>query len=163
MSNAMKLADTEIYMVGTMYKPPQTMTRSLGGAILLAAVADYHSTDEQEHKSAEQFLYPRTRKWRDHYDWAVELAEGTNAAWLREALDRSKDRWDGQRAERIARERRRALKADRRNRPDEEQRGEGIHADRPLVATERRGNSAPSFQPAGEACGARASEVAPGL
>jgi hypothetical protein len=163
MINAMELAEREISTVGTHYKPSQTMKRSLGGAIFLAAIADYRGTDEQEHKSAKRFLYPQTRKWREQYDWAVELAEGMNPAWLREALDRFRGKWDGQRAERMARETQRALKSDRRNRPDEEQHGERIHSDGPLVPTERRRSAHPSFQPTDEACSARAGDVAAGL
>jgi hypothetical protein len=163
MIDEIELAEEEISTVGTNYKPSQAKKRCLGRAIFLVAIADYGGTDELEHKSAKRFLYPQTRKWQDHYDWAVELAEGINPAWLREALDRFRGKWDEQRAERIARETRRAEKSDRRNRPDEERRGERIHSDGPLVATERGRSAHPSFQPAGEACGTRAGDVAPGL
>jgi hypothetical protein len=159
MINEMALAEEEISTVGTNYKPSQAKKRSLGGAIFLAAIADYRGTDEQEHNSAKRFLYPQTRKWQEHHDWAVELAEGMNPAWLREALDRFRGKWDAQRAERIARETRRA----ERNRPNEEQRYERIHSDGPLVPTERRRSAHPSFQPAGEAGSARAGDVAAGL
>jgi hypothetical protein len=156
MINEMGLTEKEISTLGTNYKPSQAKKRSLGGAIFLAAIADYRGTDEQEYKSAKRFLYPQTRKWREHYDWAVELADGMNPAWLREALDRFRDRWDGQRRERIARETRRA----ERNRPNGEQRSQRIQSDGPLVP--RRSTHA-SLQPAGEAGSARAGDVAAGL
>ena len=93
MNNEMELAETEIDG-GDDYRPSQPKKRSLGGAIFLVAIEDYRSPDEQEHKSAEQFLYPRTRQWQEHYDWAVALTEGLNPAWLRDALDRSRRKWD---------------------------------------------------------------------
>jgi len=108
MINEMELAQTDNQAVGTMYQPSQMRRRSLGRAIFLAAIADYCSIEEQEHKSAERFLYPQTQKWQEHYDWAVALAEGVNAAWLRDALDRFKARWDWQRFERKALKARRA-------------------------------------------------------
>jgi hypothetical protein len=163
MIHAMELTEREIYTLGTHYKPSQTMTRSLGRAIFLVAIADYRGTDEQEHTSAKRFLYPQTREWREHHNWAVESAEGMNPAWLREALDRCKSKWDRERARRIAKETKSALKSDWRNGPDEQQRGERIHSDGPLVPTERRRSAHPSFQPAGEACSARAGDVAAGL
>ena len=111
MTDEMKLAKTDID--GAMNQPSQLKKRSLGGAIFLAAIADYCSTDEEEHKSAEQFLYPQTRQWQEHYDWAVALAEGLNPAWLRDALDRFRGKWDGKRAQRMALATRRALKSAR--------------------------------------------------
>ena len=102
MNNEMGFAEMNIYTTETIYRPSQTNTRSLGGAIFLVAIEDYRSADEQEHKSAELFLYPRTREWQEHYDWAVALTEGLNPAWLRDALDRCKRKWDRQRARQIA-------------------------------------------------------------
>jgi hypothetical protein len=104
MTDEMKLAHMDIYAEGPLYKPSQTKKRSLGAAIFLVAIEDYRSTDEQEHKTAERFLYPQTRRWQEHYDWALALADELNPAWLRDALDRFKDEWDGQRAQRTARE-----------------------------------------------------------
>jgi hypothetical protein len=156
MIDEMKLAEKEILMVVRPPKPSLMKKRSLGGAIFLAAIADYRGSDEQEHESAKQFLYPQTRKWQEHYDWVVELAEELNPKWLREALDRFRGKWDGQRAARIARETRR----NRRNNADEERRGERIHSNGRLVPT-RSANAA--FQPAGEACSARGGDAAPGL
>ena len=57
------------------------------------------------HKNAKQFLYPQTPEWQEHYDWAVALADGLNPAWLRDALDKFKAKWDRQRSERMALER----------------------------------------------------------
>ena len=60
MNNEMGFAEMNIYTAATIYRPSQTNTRSLGGAIFLAAIEDYRSAEEQAHKSAELFLYPRT-------------------------------------------------------------------------------------------------------
>jgi hypothetical protein len=163
MNDEMVLAEMNIYVAETIYRPSHTNTRSLGGAIFLVAIDDYRSADEQEHKSAELFLYPRTFAWQERYDWAVALTEGLNPAWLREALDRCKGKWDRQRARQIALETSKALKmrlkADRRSRRNEEQHGERI-----LVGpTRHKRGSLPSVQPAGAACGARTGDVAPGL
>jgi hypothetical protein len=106
--NEMGLAKTDIYSTGPIYQPSKPRTRNLGGAIFLAAIKDYGSLDEEVHENAKQFLYPRTSEWEDHYDWAVALAEGLNPAWLRDALDRFKAKWDRQRFERMASKARRA-------------------------------------------------------
>jgi hypothetical protein len=163
MNDEMVFAEMNIYAAETIYRPSQTNTRSLGGAIFLVAIEDYQSADEQEHKSAELFLYPRTLEWQEHYDWAVALTEGLNPAWLRDALDRCKGKWDRQRARQIALETSKALKmrlqSDRRSRRNEEQHGERI-----LVGpTRHKRGSLPSVQPARAACSARAGDVAPGL
>jgi hypothetical protein len=104
----MGLAKTDIYSTGPIYQPSKLRRRNLGDAIFLAAIKDYRSMDEKVHENAEQFLYPRTIEWQDHYDWAVALAEGFNPAWLRDALDRFKAKWDRQRFERMASKARRA-------------------------------------------------------
>jgi hypothetical protein len=161
----MKLAKTDIDSV--MYRPSQITKRSLGGAIFLVAIADYCSPDEQEHNGAEQFLYPQTREWQEHYAWAVALAEGLNPAWLRDALDRFRGKWDETRAQRTAlatqRALKRSLKSDRRNRPNEEQRSERIHPDGLLVPAKHMRSSHLSLQPARTVCAARTADVAPGL
>jgi hypothetical protein len=167
MTDEMVLTQTDIYTEGSIYKPSQIKKRSLGGAIFLAAIADYVSPDEQDHESAKRFLYPQTRKWQEQYDWAMALTEGVNPAWLREALDRSKDKWDKQHAQRAALGARRALKrrlkSDRRNRPNEEQRGERIHLDGLVAPAKHRRSFDPSFQPAREARSPRTGDVTPGL
>jgi hypothetical protein len=167
MNNQMRWADRSIYATATIERPSQTNTRSLGGAIFLVAIEDYRSGDEQEHKSAERFLYPRTREWQEHYDWAVALTEGLNPAWLRDQLDRCKKKWDRQRARQIALETSKALKmrlkSDRRSKRNEEQHGERIRPNGLAVPTRHTRVSLPSLQPAREACGARADDVAPGL
>jgi hypothetical protein len=76
--------------------------RNLGSAILLVAVQDYRGMDEERHKDAEWFLYPRTRAARAHFNWVVSLDEGLNPVWLRELLDRSRNKWDWQRGARIS-------------------------------------------------------------
>ena len=101
MSAELQFAITELYSTGTAYQPEQAVKRNLGSAILLAAIADYRSLDQESHDHAEQFLYPQTAEWQDHYDWAVSLADGLNPAWLRDALDRFKGKWDGQRCARL--------------------------------------------------------------
>jgi hypothetical protein len=167
MTDEMVLAHLNIYAEGSIYQPSQIKKRSLGGAIFLAAIADYVSTDEQDHESAKRFLYPQTRKWQKRYDWAMALTEGVNPAWLRDALDRFKDQWDKQHAQRMALETRRSLKRrlnlDRRNRPNEEQRGERTHLDGLVAPAKYRRSFDPSFQPAREARSPRTGDVTPGL
>jgi hypothetical protein len=109
----MRTVQEQIYFTGTIYQsssdPVSTpKQRNLGGAIVLAAIGDYRSMDEQAHKDAEEFLYPKTPERQERYDWAVALAEGVNPAWLRGALDRFKAKWDWQRFERKALRARRA-------------------------------------------------------
>jgi hypothetical protein len=81
---------------------PDTTTamrgRSLGSAIILAAIRAYASQQAEVHESAASFLYPQTCEWRAQYEWAVALADGLNPAWLRDALDRSRRNWDAQRS-----------------------------------------------------------------
>lgn len=77
------------------YQPARPQTRyNLGAAILLAALRDYRSMDEDLHRDAERFLYPQTQESQDHYDWVVSLADGLDPAWLRDSLDRSRSKWD---------------------------------------------------------------------
>src|ERR1700751_601899 len=73
--------------------------RNLGCAILVAAVEDYQSLDDQTHASASRFLFPTTPEYREHYGWVVSMATGVNPVWLREALDRARNRWDRTRTE----------------------------------------------------------------
>jgi hypothetical protein len=167
MTDEMKLAHMAIYAESTIYRPAQTRKRSLGAAIFLVAIEDYRGADEQDHRTAKRFLYPQTRQWQEHYEWALALADELNPAWLRDALDRLKGNWDTQRAERTARETRKELqrcfKSDRRNGPNEKQRIERIHPDGGLVPANHTRSFDTSFQPAGEACSARPGDVAPGL
>jgi hypothetical protein len=90
-------AKMEIFSAGALYETPKWRTRQLGGAILMAAIADYRSSDELAHQDAAQFLYPQTRACKAHYDWVVAMTDGVDAAWLRDALDRSRFKWDAQR------------------------------------------------------------------
>ena len=93
----MQIAKTELYSTGSMYRPATPQKRDLGSAILLAAIEDYRSLDEEMHDLAEQFLFPQTADRQNHFEWVVSLAEGLNPGWLREALDRAKSEWDEQR------------------------------------------------------------------
>jgi hypothetical protein len=68
---------------------------------LLVAVQDYRGMDEDRHKDAERFLYPLTPESRAHYDWVVSMDDGLNPAWLRDLLDRSRNKWEWQRSARI--------------------------------------------------------------
>jgi hypothetical protein len=157
----LELAKTGIESMGMMYRPPRMKQRSLGGAIFLVAIADYRGLDEQEHKSAEQFLYPKTRRWRSHYDWAVALTDGVNPAWLRDALDRFKDEWDERRALKIRRAPPGHVTVDRRDRPHEKQRCERIRSGGQRVPAKHKRSFDPAVQPAREACSARPDEAAP--
>jgi hypothetical protein len=87
----------EMQSADVLYEPSRARQRSLGGAILLAAIDDYRSLDHEVHNDAQQFLYPQAVAWRDHFDWVVSVADGVNPAWLRDALDRCRGRWDAQR------------------------------------------------------------------
>jgi hypothetical protein len=100
MTNEMDLVNEEVFSADSIYPTPQARRRNLGGAILLAAIGDYRSMDDAAHEDADQFLYPRTPEYQDHYDWAVSMAGGLNPAWIRDELDRSKRKWDVQRLER---------------------------------------------------------------
>jgi hypothetical protein len=74
-------------------------SRTLGCAVLVAAINDYLSSDNTAHRSAEKFLYPKSPDFRKRYDWAVSIATGVDPEWLRNALDRSKPQWDQKRFE----------------------------------------------------------------
>jgi hypothetical protein len=97
------LAKLELNSSGLAYEPPKLRERNLGGAILLVAIEDYCNPDEEIHETARKFLYPTRANWQDHFFWAVSLAEGLDPGWLRDALDRSRQTWDEQRAARLAR------------------------------------------------------------
>ena len=107
MTDETDLLKGELFSTGSIYMPPQVRRGSLGGAILLAAIGDYRSMDDEIHRDAALFLYPRTPERQEHYDWAVSVAGGLNPAWLRDALDRSKRTWDLQRLQRRASQARR--------------------------------------------------------
>jgi hypothetical protein len=159
----MELAKKENSAKGAIKHPADLRERSLGGAIFLVAIADYRSADELEHKNAKRFLYPQTRKWQNHYDWAVGLAGGLNPAWLRDALDKCKAKWDEQHASAARRAGRNQSKSDRRDKPNEKQRGHRIHHDGLRVPRKHARSFDPAVQPARETCSARAGDVAPGL
>jgi len=100
--NEKVIVNEELCSTSSIYQRTTAKTRSLGAAILLAAIDDYRSTDDLKHNDAKEFLYPQTLEGQDHYNWAVGLTEGLNPAWLRDALDRRKRKWDRQRAQRKA-------------------------------------------------------------
>jgi hypothetical protein len=96
-------------------RPASLPKRSLGCAILFAAIEDYHSLHAETHEHAKEFLYPRAQEWQEHFDWAVSLAENFDPQWLRETLDGRKGFWDQQRLSRSEeRRKRRRLKRARR-------------------------------------------------
>jgi hypothetical protein len=101
MSNEPGVVRISLSTIVPAYQPARPRIRNLGSAILLLAVQDYRSLDEERHKDAERFLYPLTAELQAHYDWVVSLDDGLNPVWLRELLDRSKDKWDWQRSARI--------------------------------------------------------------
>jgi hypothetical protein len=97
----LRIAKLELFSTGRLNPPVTPQLRNLGGAILLVAIEDYRSLDEEIHKNAKAFLYPATARCREHFEWAVSMAEGVDAAWLRDALDRSQRKWDRQRTLRM--------------------------------------------------------------
>jgi hypothetical protein len=101
MRNEPRFVSRELATITPAYQPVKPRIRNLGAAILLAAVQDYRSLNEDRHKDAERFLYPQTQDYQQHYDWVVSMADGLNPAWLRDALDRSRSKWDWQRGGRI--------------------------------------------------------------
>ncbi len=102
MSYEPRFVSRELVTISPAYQPARPRVRNLGAAILLIAVRDYRSMDEERHKDAEQFLYPLTPESQSHYDWVVSLDDGLKASWLRDLLDRSRNKWDWQRAARIS-------------------------------------------------------------
>ena len=97
MNAASQLANLGLCSSNTLSSLFHLPKRNLGCAILVAAIEDYLSMDEQAHASAAQFLYPANPAYQEHYDWVVAMAGGVNRAWLRDALDRAKPRWDRER------------------------------------------------------------------
>jgi hypothetical protein len=102
MSNEPRFVSRDVATISPAYQPARPRTRNLGSAIMLAAVQDYRCMDEDRHKDAERFLYPLTPEAQAHYDWVVSLDDGLNPAWLRDLLDRSRNKWDWQRGARIS-------------------------------------------------------------
>jgi hypothetical protein len=74
--------------------------RNLGCAILVAAIEDYLSLDDQTHASAALFLFPLSPEYKEHYDWVVSMATGVDRAWLRDCLNRMRKAWDRERTNR---------------------------------------------------------------
>lgn len=97
MNQDQKLRSTEIASSSSLASLARLPRRNLGCAILVAAIEDYMSMDEQAHTSALRFLFPQEPAYREHFDWVVSMADGVNRKWLREALDQAKARWDKER------------------------------------------------------------------
>jgi hypothetical protein len=97
----------ELFSKGLWQEPVKPQDHDLGFAIFVVAIEDYCSPDEEIHADARDFLFPPTAEWRNHFDWAVSLADGLNPGWLRSSLDRFRSSWDEQRAIRSARKPRR--------------------------------------------------------
>jgi len=102
------LANNELSSSRGLYSLFTAPRRTLGCAILVAAINDYLSSDSAAHRTAEKFLFPKSPDFRKHYDWAVSIATGIDPEWLRNALDRSKPHWDHKRFEDELRARRQA-------------------------------------------------------
>ena len=98
MTNELRLAKVELHSTGRTYQPATPPMRNLGIAICWAASVDYRSMNQEAHEDAERFLYPQSPEWQRQYDWALVMAEGLNPAWLRDALDRFKGKWNRQRS-----------------------------------------------------------------
>lgn len=96
----LRQAKLELFSTGTMFPAAQPTQRNLGGAIFLVAIDDYRSIDDEIHQTAKEFLFPQTAEWQEHFDWAVSLTEGLNGEWLRSELDRTRAKWNQQRAAR---------------------------------------------------------------
>jgi hypothetical protein len=99
------LTQQELCSSRVLFNLLQRPKRNLGCAILVSAIDDYRSMDEQAHASAAHFLYPTSPEYREHYDWVVAMARGANPAWLRSALDKAREVWDKERAQRKLRAR----------------------------------------------------------
>jgi hypothetical protein len=74
--------------------------KSLGWCIFVAAITDFQEGEEEWHRDAERFLYPKTPGRRDRFDWAVSVADGLNKVWLRTVLDRGRSQWKREHSER---------------------------------------------------------------
>lgn len=94
------MIDAGYLAAGLAYRPPAARSRNLGLEIFLVAIQDYRALNAWAHRDAKAFLYPRTAKRRNHYDWVVSLTEELNPAWLRDALDRFQSQWDEERRQR---------------------------------------------------------------
>ena len=81
--------------------------RNLGGALMLSAIEDYRGVNQEAHLEAQRLLYPRNQVWQNHFDWMVSMTEGIDKCWLRDALDRERDKWDGERLRKQIRRRER--------------------------------------------------------
>jgi hypothetical protein len=104
MNTEMWFTRTEAYPVGGIDQPPTPFNRNLGSAILEVAINDYRNPRPVVHCDARDFLFPQTAEAVEHFHWVAAVAVGVDEHWLREKLDRQRDRWDAQR-ERLRRRR----------------------------------------------------------
>jgi hypothetical protein len=95
-----------MFLAAPVSHTPTPPKRNLGNAILLAAIEDYRSLHPELHQSAKLFLFPPTAEWQNHFEWVISMTSGVNPAWLRDALDRAKSKWDKQRFARMREARR---------------------------------------------------------
>jgi hypothetical protein len=100
MNTESQLAHIELSSSRTISSLFHLPKRNLGCAILVAAIEDYLSLEDQTHASAALFLFPSSPEYKEHYDWVVSMATGVDRAWLRDSLDRSQKAWDRERLER---------------------------------------------------------------
>jgi hypothetical protein len=158
MTAELRLARMDLRSTGRTYDPVTPRKRNLGAAIFVAAIRDYRSIDEALHEDAKRFLYAQTTEWQDHYDWAVGLTIGFNPVWLRDGLDRLKDKWDSERMGCSAAQRRgerNAISAKR----GEQANGDEQNCSKVLCGYLHTGHTA--AQPAGETDSARAGGAPP--
>jgi hypothetical protein len=158
MNAELRLARMEIHATGRAYDPVIPQKRNLGAAIFVAAICDYRSLDQAAHEDAKRFLYAQTLEWQDHYDWAVAMSEGFDAAWLREGLDRLQAKWDNERKKRNASKRRRERNVISAKR-GEQANGNERNCAKVLSGHLRTGHVV--AQPAGETDTARDGDAAP--
>jgi hypothetical protein len=85
------------YPLSSLYERKGPPVRSLGLAIVVAAITDYRGSDKEARRDAASFLYPETEEAWQHYDWAVAMQHEVNAEWLREALDQARPKWKEER------------------------------------------------------------------
>jgi hypothetical protein len=78
---------------------PGTSRRGLGCLgleILRSAVEDYRHGSGKHRASAEAFLFPATADCRSRFDLIVSICD-VDRAWLRDALDKARVKWDRER------------------------------------------------------------------
>ena len=87
-------AKLDWFSLGAAYEPGKDLDSNLGVAILLLAIMDYQGVNRLDYEDARDFLYPCDWEAQASLNWAVSLAQGMNAGWLRAGLDRCRAKWD---------------------------------------------------------------------